>query len=245
MLRKITLALGILALVAGTPLAAATTVVVLDMNRVIETFHKTAKIKKDVEADGKFAEETQKLKVEEFNNLKKDLEAAAKSAEEADNNPTLSQKAKTEARAKLQKLYKEAVEMEQSIRQSQKQTTEFLNNKFTQKTNVVLQEDILPRVKEIAKAHGAEVVLNARVGILYAESSADITKELLERLEKDFPAPAEDEAAAAADTKSSDAADSDVKTTTADDSAADDAKTVKATDSVKTDKADSVKKASK
>lgn len=245
MLRKITLALGLLALVAGTPLAAATTVVVLDMNRVIETFHKTAKIKKDVEADGKFAEETQKLKVEEFNNLKRDLEAAAKSAEEADNNPTLSQKAKTEARAKLQKLYKEAVEMEQSIRQSQKQTTEFLNNKFTQKTNVVLQEDILPRVKEIAKAHGAEVVLNARVGILYAESSADITKELLERLEKDFPAPAEDEAAAA-DTKSSDAADSDVKTTTADDSAdAADAKTVKATDSVKTDRADSVKKASK
>lgn len=191
MIKKIVTILGMLALAAGTSLSAATNVVTLDMNRVIETFHKTAQIKADIEADGKFADETQKIKVDEFNKLKEELEAAAKAAEEAENNPTLSAKAKTEAKTKFQTLYKKAVETEKNLRQTQTQTREFLNNKFTQKTNVVLQEDILPCLKEVAKTHDAQIVLNARTGILFADKSVDITDELLALLEKKFPTPAD------------------------------------------------------
>ncbi len=187
-LKKITLAFGMLALVAGTAFAEAKNVVTLDLNKVLESFSKTVAIKQEVEASAKEAEALQKIKFEEFQKLQEKLKLAVSAAESARNNPTLSTKAKSDAEAEAKKLYGEAVAAEQNLRQSQQEARELLQAQFAQKTNVVLEQDVLPRIKEIAKARGAEIVLNARVGIVFAEASADITQDLIDRLTKDFPA---------------------------------------------------------
>lgn len=194
MLKKLTLIIGMLAAAAGT--AFATNVVTLDLNRVIENFSKTLAVKQEVEEDGKYAEETQKIKIDEYKKLREQLDKAVSDLKATRANPTLSKSAATKAEADVEALYKEVSQAEQNLRQTQQETREFLQSKFTQKTNLILQEDILPRIKEIAKAHGAEIVLNARVGIIFAESSTDITDELLERLDKDFPAPEKKDASA-------------------------------------------------
>ncbi len=115
----------------------------------------------------------------------------------ARNDPTLSKSAIAKAEAEVERLYKEVTQTQQNLQKSAQENREFLQQKFTQKTNVILQEDILPRIKEITKAHGAQVVLNPRVGVIYFEQAEDITNELLERLAKDFPA----EASASAEEK--------------------------------------------
>lgn len=186
-LKKITLVFGMLALAAGTAFAEAKNVVTLDLNKVLETFSKTVAIKQEVEASAKEAEALQKIKYEEFQKLREKLNSAVSAAESARNNPTLSKKAVSDAEAEAKKLYGEVVAAEQSLRQSQQEARELLQNQFAQKTNVVLEQDVLPRIKEIAKERGAEIVLNARVGIIFAEASVDITQALLDRLEKDFP----------------------------------------------------------
>lgn len=186
-LKKITFIFGMLALAAGTAFAEAKNVVTLDLNKVLETFSKTVAIKQEVEASAKEAEALQKIKYEEFQKLQEKLKVAVSAAESARNNPTLSKKAVSDAEAEAKKLYGEAVAAEQSLRQSQQEARELLQSQFAQKTNVVLEQDVLPRIKEIAKEHGAEIVLNARVGIIFAEASVDITQALLDRLEKDFP----------------------------------------------------------
>ncbi len=186
MLKKITLILGLLASAAGT--AFATNVVTLDLNSVIEKFSKTAAVKAEVEADQKYAEETQKIKIDEFNKLREKLDAKLAELKSTRNNPTLSKSASAKTESEVEDLYKEAAETEKNLRQSQQEAQAFLQKKFIEGTNLILKEDILPRIEEIAKAHGAEIVLNARVGILYAAPTVDITEELLARLEKDFPA---------------------------------------------------------
>lgn len=189
MLKKITLILGMLALAAGSVFAEAKNVVTLDLNKVLETFSKTVAVKQEVESAAKEAEALQKIRIDEFQKLREKLNAAVSAAESARNNPTLSKKAAADAEAEAKKLYGEVVKAEQSLRQSQQETRELLQNQFAQKTNVILEQDVLPRIKEIAKARGAEIVLNARVGIIFAEASVDITQALIDRLEADFPSP--------------------------------------------------------
>ncbi len=197
MLKKITLILGMLALAAGSVFAEAKNIVTLDLNKVLETFSKTVAVKQEVEAAAKEAEALQKIRIDEFQKLREKLNAAVSAAESARNNPTLSKKAAADAEAEAKKLYGEVVKAEQSLRQSQQETRELLQNQFAQKTNVILEQDVLPRIKEIAKARGAEIVLNARVGIIFAEASVDITQALIDRLEADFPSPKKDAAPAA------------------------------------------------
>lgn len=192
MLKKITLILGMLALAAGSVFAEAKNVVTLDLNKVLETFSKTVAVKQEVESAAKEAEALQKIRIDEFQKLREKLNAAVSAAESARNNPTLSKKAAADAEAEAKKLYGEVVKAEQSLRQSQQETRELLQNQFAQKTNVILEQDVLPRIKEIAKARGAEIVLNARVGIIFAEASVDITQALIDRLEADFPSPKKD-----------------------------------------------------
>lgn len=186
-LKKITLAFGMLALVAGTAFAEAKNVVTLDLDKVLASFSKTVAIKQEIDASVKEAEALHKIKFEEFQKLQEKLKLAVSAAESARSNPTLSTKAKSDAEAEAKKLYGEAVAAEQSLRQSQQETRELLQTQFAQKTNVVLEQDVLPRIKEIAKARGAEIVLNARVGLIFFEASADITQDLIDRLTKDFP----------------------------------------------------------
>ncbi|MGN0861684.1 MAG: OmpH family outer membrane protein [Candidatus Spyradosoma sp.] len=197
MLKKITLILGMLALAAGSVFAEAKNVVTIDLNKVLETFSKTVAVKQEVESAAKEAEALQKIRIDEFQKLREKLNAAVSAAESARNNPTLSKKAAADAEAEAKKLYGEVVKAEQSLRQSQQETRELLQNQFAQKTNVILEQDVLPRIKEIAKARGAEIVLNARVGIIFAEASVDITQALIDRLEADFPSPKKDAAPAA------------------------------------------------
>ena len=161
------------------------------MNQVIASFSKTVAVKEEVEADGKFAEETQKIKIEEFTKLREKLTAAVEELKATRSNPTLSKSAVAKAEAEVEKLYTEVAKAEQGLRKSQQEAREFLQKKFAEKTNVILQEDILPRIKQLAKAHNAEIVLN-RANVFYVEESADITKELIELLNKDFPAPKKD-----------------------------------------------------
>lgn len=185
MLKKLAILIGMLALAAGT--AFAQKVVTLDIDQVLTAFSKTAAIKAEVEADQKDAESLLKIKVDEFQKQREKLTAAQQKLEADRGNPTLSKAAVAKAEEEVKKTLEEAVKMEQDLRRSQQEMRELLQSKFTQKTNVVLQEDIFPRIKEIAKAHGADIVLNARVGILFAEPSVNITEELIERLKKDFP----------------------------------------------------------
>lgn len=187
MMKKLVLVIGMLAIAASSAFAQATNVVTLDLNRVLENFSKTLAIKAEVEADGKFAEEAQKAKIDAFNKKREKLNAAVNDLKTTRNNPTLAKTAVAKAEAEVEKLYAEVSKEEQDLRKAQQETIELLQKTFTTKTNVVLQEDILPRIKEIAKARGATIVLNARVGIIFAESSVDITEELIARLEKDFP----------------------------------------------------------
>ena len=190
-MKKLALVLGMLAVAAGTLFAEAKNAVVLDMNQVIASFSKTVAIKEEVEADGKFAEETQKIKIEEFTKLREKLNAAVEELKTTRSNPTLSKSAVTKVEAEVEKLYTEVAKAEQGLRKSQQEAREFLQKKFTEKTNVVLKEDILPRIKELAKKHNAEIVLN-RANVFYVEESADITKELIDLLNKAFPAPKKD-----------------------------------------------------
>lgn len=188
MFKKLSLILGILAISAGTLFAEGTKVVVLDIARVVDTFSKTKAVKDEVEQDGKYVEETQKIKVDEFKKLEEKFNNAVKNLNAARSNPTLSKPAVDKAQAEVEKLYREVAQAQQNLQRSIQENREFLQNRLVQKTNVILQEDILPRIKEIAKAHGAEIVLNPRSGIIFFEPNADITEELLARLEKDFPA---------------------------------------------------------
>ena len=160
MLKKLAILIGMLALAAGT--AFAQKVVTLDIDQVLTAFSKTAAIKAEVEADQKDAESLLKIKVDEFQKQREKLTAAQQKLEADRGNPTLSKAAVAKAEEEVKKTLEEAVKMEQDLRRSQQEMRELLQSKFTQKTNVVLQEDIFPRIKEIAKAHGktaAQVVL--------------------------------------------------------------------------------------
>lgn len=192
MFKKLALIISALAISAGSVFAAAANVVTLDLNRVLEGFHKTLAVKAELEADGKYAEEGQKIKVEEFTQMREKLNKAVADLKATKNNPTLSKSAVAKAEAEVEKLYTDVAKMEQELRKEIQELREILQKKFNEKTNVILKEDILPRIKEIAAARGATIVLNARVGILYADESTDITKDLIARLEKDFPAPKKD-----------------------------------------------------
>lgn len=195
MFKKLALIVSALAISAGSVFANANNVVTLDLNRVLEGFHKTVAIKAELEADGKYAEESQKIKVEEFNKMRESLNKAVADLKATRNNPTLSKSAVAKAEAEVEELYKKVAATEQELRKDVQELRELLQKKFNEKTNVILKEDILPRIKEIAAARKATIVLNARVGILYADASADITNDLIARLEKDFPAPKKEEVA--------------------------------------------------
>lgn len=186
-MKKLVLAIGMLAVAAASLFAEAKNAVVLDMNQVLASFSKTIAVKEEVEADGKFAETAQQSNIDKFNKLREELSAAVENLKATKNNPTLSKSAVSKAEAEVEKLYTEVAKMEQELRKNQQEMREFLQKKFAEKTNVILKEDILPRIKTLAQKHNAEIVLN-RANVFYVEESADITKELIELLEKDFPA---------------------------------------------------------
>lgn len=185
MIKKITAILGLLAAAAGT--AFATNVAVLDLNVILEKFNKTAAIKAEIESEAKYAEETNKIKVDELNKKREEFNKAAEDFKATESNPTLSAKAKTEARTDLEKRYAELVKLEQSIRQTQQVTQQILQKRLVEKMNLVLKEDIHPRVEAIAKAKKIDLLIQ-RNSVIFAEKTVDITDELLLQLEKDFPA---------------------------------------------------------
>ncbi|MBQ6705166.1 MAG: OmpH family outer membrane protein [Opitutales bacterium] len=191
MMKKLALILGMLAVAAGSLFAEAKNAVVLDMNQVLASFSKTIAVKEEVEADGKFAETTQQSNIDKFNKQREELAKAVENLKATKNNPTLSKAAVTKAEAEVEKLYTEVAKAEQELRKNQQEMREFLQKKFAEKTNVILKEDILPRIKELAKKHNAEIVLN-RANVFYVEESADITQELIDLLNKAFPAPKKD-----------------------------------------------------
>ena len=184
MIKKITLILGLLAAAAGT--AFATNVVVLDLNAVLEKFSKAVAVKTEVEAKAKDADDMQKIKFDEFAKKRDELNKALENLKTTENNPTLSAKAKADAKDAAQKLYTEVAKMEQNLRQSQQQTQQFLQKLLVEKMNVVLREDVQPRIEAIAKNHNAEIVIQ-RNNAVFVDPSADITSELIALLEKDFP----------------------------------------------------------
>lgn len=184
MIKKITLILGLLAAAAGT--AFATNVVVLDLNAVLEKFSKAVAVKTEVEAKAKDADDMQKIKFDEFAKKRDELNKAIENMKTTENNPTLSAKAKADAKDAAQKLYTEVAKMEQNLRQSQQQTQQFLQKLLVEKMNVVLREDVQPRIEALAKEHNAEIVIQ-RSNAVFVAPSADITSELIALLEKDFP----------------------------------------------------------
>ncbi len=190
-MKKLALVLGMLAVVAGSLFAEAKNAVVLDMNQVLASFSKTIAVKEEVEADGKFAETTQQSNIDKFNKQREQLAKAVENLKTTKNNPTLSKAAVAKAEAEVEKLYTEVAKAEQELRKNQQEMREFLQKKFAEKTNVILKEDILPRIKELAKKHNAEIVLN-RANVFYVEESADITQELIDLLNKAFPASKKD-----------------------------------------------------
>jgi len=185
MIKKLTAILGLLAAAAGT--AFASNVAVLDLNFILEKFNKTVAIKTEIESEAKYAEETNKIKVDEFTKKRDEFNKAAEALKATRTNPTLSAKAKADEEAKVQKLYEEVVKLEQSIRQTQQVTSQILQKRLVEKMNVVLKEDIQPRIEALAKERKIDIIVQ-RGSVLFTEKTADITNDLLALLEKDFPA---------------------------------------------------------
>jgi outer membrane protein len=177
----------------------AVKILVVDMAKLYDTHYKTVEQNAKIQADDQKAQE----EVEKMNKEGNALVEEYKGLNDQSNNPALS----TEAKAKAQETAQKKLE---AIQAKQREVQTFIQNtrnSLSQRLNNfrgIMLEDISKAATEIAKRKGATLLMDKAgptgIGIsnlIYADSSYDITDEVMKEINKDRPAGAASAPAAA------------------------------------------------
>lgn len=178
--------LKFLALAAITAFAATAQaqvkVSVVDMAKVFDSHYKTADYGTKLQADEQKAQE-------EVEKMSKDLNATIeefKKAQEEVNSPMLNKDAKAKAEDKAKQIYANGQKKEQEIQQFIGQTRQSIQQRV-QNFRGVLIEEISKVATDIAKRRGANLLLD-KGSTIFADTSFDITDEVIKEVNKDRPA---------------------------------------------------------
>ena len=200
MFRKLT---AIAALVGLCSLAAAQPalkVATVDMSRLLKDYYKSAEANTKLQEAGKKAE----AQIEEMNKQGKELVEQFKALDEESKSLLKSQEARDKAAKDAKDKYDEIQRKDTEVKSFAANTQRALQQRIAT-TMQLLLEEIQKVAVDIAKKRGATVLLDSsgmsQLGIpslLYADSSYDITEEVLAEINKDAPPPAPAAPAAAA-----------------------------------------------
>lgn len=168
----------------------AVKVAVVDMAKLFDGHYKTQ------QQTAKFQSDQQKAQ-EQFDQMTKETQGLVEQFKEADEqskNPTATAEAKTKAQGEAQKLY-EQIQAKQNERQTfAGNTRQELQQRF-QTFKSLLIEEISKTATEIAKRHGATILIDksgpSMIGVsnfIYIDPSFDITDEVAAEINKDRPA---------------------------------------------------------
>jgi outer membrane protein len=161
---------------------SAPKIAVLDMAKVFDTHYKTEEQQAKLKADEKKA-------MEEVERVDKEIKASAdkfKESKDQMDNPALNQEARDKAKADAQKIYEE-------IQQKQQEGQQFKMNaqrNFQQRIanfRQLLIEEISKIATDVAKRRGATILFD-KGSLIYADSTYDITDEVIAEINKSRPA---------------------------------------------------------
>lgn len=176
---------------AVIPVAAqpAVKVATVDLNRAYSQYWKTQ------EKTGKLIERSNEIQ-EQINEMQKRIEAVANEVRQLrqdSENPALNSEAKARISSDAQKKFEEFQDLQERLRQyadNMERSIQQDRNIFTK----LMIDEITDKVLEIAKARGANVVLdtsgrtaNGVSGVLYADPAFDVTEAVITELNKTKP----------------------------------------------------------
>lgn len=185
--------LAVLAFAALCSIAAAQPalkVITVDMNRLLKDYYKSAEATAKLQEAGKKAEE----QIEAMNKQGKDLVDQFREMEEQSKSLLLSADARNKAAEDAKTKFEEIQRKDAEVKGFAANTQRALQQR-TGTTIQLLLEEIQKVAIDIAKKRGGTVLLDKgppQIGIpavLYADSSYDITDEVLKEINKDAPAP--------------------------------------------------------
>lgn len=192
-----TLAIGAAALVARAE--APVKILVVDMAKLYDNHYKTLEQNAKLQADKQQAEDY----VDKMNKEGNALVDEYKNLEEQSTNAALTAEAKAKAQNDAQKKMAEIQQKQNEIRTFVQNTGQTLNQRLQTFRSMML-EDITKVASEVAKRHGATVLLDksgpTMIGIsslVYSDPSFEITDEVMTEINKDRPAGAPTAAPAA------------------------------------------------
>lgn len=164
-------------------LQAESKIITVDLNRVFNEYHRVQ------QAQARFQESVDEANAE----IQEMIERGRAVAEEFEvevakiENPALTESAQNQARQRAQELQGRLQEMEGEIQRYQQQTQAVLQ----QRRNNILElhiGEIREAVQRVARTRGAVIALNSQGNsVIFADSSLDVTTEVLARLNADAP----------------------------------------------------------
>ena len=182
------LALSALALVARAE--PAVKILTVDMAKLYDNHYKTVEQNAKLQADKQKAEE----EVDKMNKEGNALVEEYKNLQEQSTNAALTAEAKSKAQNDAQKKLEEIQQKQNEIRTFIQNSGQSLNQRLQTFRSLML-EDISKTATEVAKRHGATLLLDkagpSLIGIsnlIYADSGFDITDEVMKEINKDRPA---------------------------------------------------------
>jgi len=187
-MKNLSILLFSFAFTALTTLAGAADVklVTADMSHLYENYHRTAEARSRFESAVQSAEESTRAMMEEGQAL---IEEYQKLVEDAQS-PALSGEARERAEAAANEKREEILQKEREVQQFQANTNQMLQQQRNNHRQLMLDE-IREVVRSIADKRDANLVLDSSEDlqfggmVIYADSSFDITEEVLKELNKD------------------------------------------------------------
>ncbi|HEY4249221.1 MAG TPA: OmpH family outer membrane protein [Lacunisphaera sp.] len=169
----------------------AVKLVVVDMAKAYDGYYKS----EDGNAKLHDAEKMAQEQVEELNKQGQILVDEYKELVEQSKSTVLTQEARTKAEGEAQKKMEEIQQKQASVQDFTTKTRGSLQQRMKNLRDALLEE-ITKVVNDIAKRKGATLALDKSgptlfgiPGVLYADSSYDITDDVLKEINKDRPAP--------------------------------------------------------
>ena len=165
-------------------------ILVVDLAKVFDNHYKTLEQQAKLQADEAKAQDQLSQITKEGNALVEQF----KELDEQSKNPTATAEAKAKAQADAQKKYDEIQQKRSEQNSFVQNTSNTLKQRF-QTFKTLMIEEITKTATEIAKKHGATILLDKSgptlVGVsnvLYFDPSLDITEEVQAEINKDRPA---------------------------------------------------------
>jgi len=165
-------------------------ILVVDLAKVFDNHYKTLEQQAKLQADEAKAQDQLSQITKEGNALVEQF----KELDEQSKNPTATAEAKAKAQAEAQKKYDEIQQKRSEQNSFVQNTSNTLKQRF-QTFKTLMIEEITKTATEIAKKHGATILLDKSgptlVGVsnvLYFEPGLDITEEVQAEINKDRPA---------------------------------------------------------